>query len=113
MSQRKNAFADLNSTPDAATRKPVDLEQIDAMAVDLGFPSRDGVKASPKKVDAGNRSKVGRPVASRRNTQINIKTTVETIELFYRVAKQRGVGYGEGFEQALAAWIAAGEKKGG
>lgn len=58
-----------------------------------GFQSREAKKATPIKTQ--RRRRTGR------TAQINIKTTQETIDMFYQIADQNGWGLGEAFENAV------------
>ncbi len=108
MGERKNPFANLNDIPVTATRKPVDRAQIDALAEAEGFPSRNPVRTTtplPIAPSAAPRRRPGRPRSTQRTHQLNIKTTPDALNTFYAEADKRGMGYGELFEAALAAWI--------
>lgn len=98
-SERANPFGDLalDFTPKQAPAKPVEAAQIDRLAKDNGFPSRER-PATPDPVQRARRR-----YTTGRNQQINIKATSETIELFYRLADERSVPLGELLERALQA----------
>lgn len=98
---RANPFEDLGDFAPKTHSKPVQVEQIDQIATEMGFPSRQpttaAVHATPKAVPIRRRYTTGR------NQQLNIKATAETVELFYRLADQQNVPLGELLEQALSA----------
>ena len=96
---RANAFGDLSDfQPHPPRPREVQPEQIDRVAQDNGFPSRQ--PAAPL-------VKPSKPAARRhttgRNQQLNVKATPETIARFYRLADERQVVLGELLEQALEA----------
>ena len=96
---RANAFGDLSDfQPQPPRRRDVQPEQIDRVAKDNGFPSRQPAVplAKPSK-PAARRHTTGR------NQQLNVKATPETIARFYRLADERQVVLGELLEQALEA----------
>lgn len=97
--ERANPFNDLATdfAPKKAPAKPVEAAQIDRLAQENGFPSRER-PANPKPVQRARRR-----YTTGRNQQINIKATGETIELFYRMADARSVPLGELLERALQA----------
>ena len=97
---RANAFGDLSDfKPRPASTKPareeVPREDIDRLARESGFPSRQpqGVAAPAPR----------RRYTTGRNQQINVKATPETIAKFYRLADERRVVLGELLELALEA----------
>lgn len=68
-------------------------DQIQQAASASGFQSREAVpKPAPQQT---RRRRTGR------NSQLNIKTTPETIETFYHLADANGWGLGEAFEHAV------------
>lgn len=100
---RANPFDDLSDFTPKAQPKPVEPKQIERMATELGFPSRQPVvtAATPKR----------RRYMTGRNQQLNIKATAETVARFYRLADQQGVPLGELLDQALQALETATQKK--
>lgn len=77
----------------AATPRP-EKDQVQQAASAAGFQSREAVpKPAPRQT---RRRRTGR------NAQLNIKTTPETIEAFYRLADANGWGLGETLEHAVA-----------
>ena len=99
---RTNPFADVTSTlPTFQTKpkasEPVAAEQVERIAKEHNFPSRQPVKAKPRPPRRIARHRTGR------NQQFNIKATPEAIERFYKLADERRVALGELFEQALDA----------
>lgn len=95
---RINPFADVDKAPQFEVKRPappVPREQIDKLAREHNFPSREGqVTTSPK---------LRRKYVTGRNQQLNIKATAETIERFYKLADQRHVPLGQLLEEALEA----------
>jgi hypothetical protein len=97
---RANPFAEVEKLPafepkpKAAT--PVSQEQIEKVAEENDFPSRQATRA-PARRRAGRRYKTGR------NQQINIKATPQVIERLYQLADAKKVPLGELLEQALDA----------
>ena len=96
---RANPFADLGDFAPKAQAKPVEAQQIERIASEMGFPSRQPAPAPA----AINTASVRRRYTTGRNQQLNIKATAATIERFYRLADQQGVPLGELLEQALQA----------
>jgi hypothetical protein len=92
---RANPFTDLSDFAPKAQAKPVEAKQIDQIATEMGFPSRQPVvaEAAPKR----------RRYTTGRNQQLNVKATAETVARFYRLADQQGVPLGELLDQALQA----------
>ena len=100
--ERANAFGDLSDfqprpRPKRARGSPP-REDIDRLARESGFPSRQPQVAAP----APTRPAARRHVTGR-NQQINVKATPETIARFYRLADERKVVLGELLELALSA----------
>ena len=94
---RANAFGDLSDfEPRAPQPRNVAADQIDRVARDNGFPSRQPVPAKPTRAGA-------RRHTTGRNQQLNVKATPETIARFYRLADERRVVLGELLELALDA----------
>ena len=96
---RANPFDDLGDFAPKAQAKPVQAQQIERIAAEMGFPSRQAVAAPahPRKTQARRRYTTGR------NQQLNVKATAETVALFYRLADQQDVPLGELLDQALQA----------
>ena len=98
--KRTNAFGDLSDfQPQAPKPRTVRAEQIDQVAQDNGFPSR---QPPPVPRPTPSRPMVRRHTTGR-NQQLNVKATPETIERFYRLADERKVVLGELLELALVA----------
>lgn len=105
MGERINPFAEIGELPNFETKpkaeKPaVAKDQIDRIALDNNFPSRQAQSSKAKEKPATRK-----PFRHRtgRNQQINIKTTSEVIEQLYKLADLRQVPLGELLEQALDA----------
>lgn len=96
---RVNPFSDLSDFEPKAQVKPVEAQQIERIASELGFPSRQAVAVSAVSKEAPRR----RRYTTGRNQQLNIKATAETVERVYRLADQQGVPLGELLDQALRA----------
>ena len=96
---RANPFTDLSDFETKPHGKPVEAQQIDRIANEMGFPSRQ-VAAAPAVVKAPSPR---RRYTTGRNQQLNVKATSETVERFYRLADQQGVPLGALLEQALQA----------
>ena len=99
---RANPFADAAATLPAFPTKPkasqpVAADQVERIAQEHNFPSRQPVKAKQRPPRRVARHRTGR------NQQLNVKATAETIERFYKLADQRRVALGELLEQALDA----------
>lgn len=104
---RANPFNDLTDFAPKAHAKPVEPQQIERIANELGFPSRQPVVASLAPSEAPKR----RRYTTGRNQQLNIKVTAQTVERFYRMADQHGVPLGELFDRALQALEEATSKR--
>lgn len=72
-------------------------------------PEKDQVQQAASAAGFQSRETVPQPASQRtrrrrtgRNAQLNIKTTPETIEAFYRLADANGWGLGETLEHAVA-----------
>jgi hypothetical protein len=111
--ERVKPFENLDDfAPKKAPVKPVEPTQIDQLARESGFPSRQPQTAPAVQTAAPV------PVASRprrryitgRNQQLNIKATSETVNRFYRLADERNVPLGELLEMALMALERAGRR---
>lgn len=103
---RANPFTDLSDFAPQAQAKPVEAEQIERIASDMGFPSRKA-GAAPAPAEGPPRR---RRYTTGRNQQLNVKATAETVARFYRLADQQGVPLGELLEQALQALEQATQK---
>lgn len=103
---RANPFTDLGDFAPKAQPKPVEPQQIERIASEMGFPSR---QASVAPVVA-NPVPRRRRYTTGRNQQLNVKATAETVERFYRLADQQGVPLGELLDQALQALEKATQK---
>ena len=101
---RANPFGDLGDFTTKSTPKPVEPHQIERLAADNGFPSRQPVadKQAPA-VAAPASTPARRRYVTGRNRQINLKASDETIARFYRLADERQVPLAELFELAVAA----------
>jgi len=98
---RVNSFQNLDDfAPKSTTQppKPVEKAQIERLAQENGFPSRQPPRM-PKSEDSPQR----RRYTTGRNQQINIKATAETISRLYRIADQNNVPLGEILDRALDA----------
>ncbi len=96
---RANPFIDLGDFAPKAQAKPVEPQQIERIATEMGFPSRQPV-ATPTHPQG---TQVRRRYTTGRNQQLNVKATAETVARFYRLADQQGVPLGELLDQALQA----------
>jgi len=103
-SGRVNAF-ERSARPTFQTRAPdsqpatpeqVDL-QVDRIADDHGFPSRQAPKRKSRQPRKIARHRTGR------NQQLNMKVTTKVYQDFYKVADRKKITLGELLEQALAA----------
>jgi hypothetical protein len=108
MSERVNAFADINQEPPVFTTKPkaakpVDEETIVRLAEEHKFPSRQAAK--PQKTER-RKPRIHR---TGRNVQFNAKATTETINKIYKLADERKVPLGELLRLAVDALERAGE----
>jgi hypothetical protein len=105
----------------AKVQKPVDRAQLDVLAADNGFPSREPV-ATEKLPATGQLPGVGKPPGSHerprlrrryttgRNVQLNIKATSATVQRMGELADELGVPLGVVLERALNALEASGAK---
>lgn len=101
MTERTNPFAGLGEAP-AFERKPkvvrpVESEDIDRIAEESGFVSRQPAKSSkaPKRKPRLHRTG--------RNLNFTLKVTVETRDRFHKLADEQGVILGRLLELALDA----------
>lgn len=104
---RANPFTDLSDFTPQTQAKPVEPQQIERIATEMGFPSRQ-VSTAPVVAKVAPR----RRYTTGRNQQLNVKATAETVERFYRLADQQGVPLGELLDQALQALEKATQKPG-
>lgn len=96
---RANPFDDLGDFTAKTQTKPVEPQQIERIATEMGFPSRQPVASLPHSLGTQAR----RRYTTGRNQQLNVKATAETVARFYRLADQQNVPLGELLEQALQA----------
>ena len=96
---RVNPFDDLGDFTAKMQAKPVEPQQIERIATEMGFPSRQPVTTPA----ALHGKQTRRRYTTGRNQQLNVKATAETVARFYRLADQQGVPWGELLEQALQA----------
>jgi hypothetical protein len=94
---RANPFDDLSDFAPKASPKPVESAQIERLAQENGFPSRQAKAVSAPAAPHRRRYKTGR------NQQLNIKATSETVARFYHLADDLQVPLAVVLEQALAA----------
>lgn len=100
---RVNPFADPNEAPAFTTKpkptqSPVTTSNVEQIAKDQGFPSRQARKTPEI---AAKRPR--RTYTTGRNQQINFKATPATIERFYRIADEKKLPLCETLELALDA----------
>lgn len=99
--ERVNPFADSAAAPAFAVKpkaaRPAVREQIDRLALEHNFPSRQPVQAAP---DAPRKRRVYK---TGRNQQLNFKATAATIDRFYSMADKQRVPLCELLERALDA----------
>lgn len=107
---RANPLDDLDDfAPKTTPAKPVERAQIDQLAETAGFPSRQPVTtrtpvpAAPSVVPVTPRRRLGRGKPTGRVHQINIKTTLETVEELYTIADEMREPLGEILTLALRA----------
>ena len=107
MNTRVNVFANLKDvpvfTPKPKPEKSVEKEEIERIARDNNFPSRQAPKAS-----AGPRRKPRR-FKTGRDQHLGIKATAETRDRLYKAADARNVPLGEVLRLALDALDRVGE----
>ena len=118
MTGRANPFGDLGdfAAKPKTQAKPVEPAQIERLASEHGFPSRQSAPApaAPKTRPAAATPAARAPVAAKptqavrryttgRNRQLNLKASAETIERFYRLADAHQVPLAELFELAVDA----------
>jgi hypothetical protein len=101
MSGRVNAFAGLKDPPvfevKPKTEKPVAKEEVDRLADDNNFPSRQARKTSAAPARKPRLYRTGR------NRHFGVKAKNETVERFYKMADERNVPLGALLELALDA----------
>lgn len=102
--ERINPFAEPSEAPAFTTKpkapKPVETSaNVEQIARDQGFPSRQAQKPTP----VAPMKRPRRPYTTGRNQQINFKATAETIERFYRIADEKKLPLCETLELALDA----------
>lgn len=99
--ERVNPFADSAVAPSFAVKpkaaKPAAKEQIDRLALEHNFPSRQAVRTVP------NAPRKRRVYKTGRNQQLNFKATAATIDRFYSMADKKMVPLCELLELALDA----------
>lgn len=101
---RVNPFENLDDFAPKPESKPVQHAQIDQLAADNGFPSRQAPRIDPV-VEAPMRR--ARRRTTGRNQQLNIKATAATISRFYEVADKDDIALGELLDRALIAYEAS------
>jgi len=96
--QRVNSFANAELDefkPKVKAAPRPTSEQINAVAEQAGFPSRQPVTTEPvKRV---------RRFTTGRNLQLNLKVTKDTLDRFYAIADELHLPLGEVFDQAVKA----------
>ena len=103
---RINPFSDIEKAPQFDVKPPaprVPAEQIDQLAREHNFPSREGQGTKPQRQR--------RKYITGRNQQFNIKATAQTIERFYKLADARKVPLGQLLQDALDALESVGAMK--
>jgi len=102
---RANPFADLDEFQAKPKPKPIQKEEIEKLAQENGFPSRQPIKATPKTAlkPSAKPQRKGRRYTTGRNQQINIKATAETIERLYKLADKKNMPLGQVLELAIDA----------
>ena len=103
---RVNPFKDLAEFKPKSEAKPVEKAQIDKLAEDNNFPSRQAqspVALASGPASAQPNSRRARRYTTGRNRQINIKATQETIDRLYRLADEKNMPLGELLDVALDA----------
>jgi len=104
--ERANPFSDLGDFQATPKPKPVQTEQIERLAQENGFPSRQSKPTTAKKVTIPKTEprRRGRRYTTGRNQQINIKATAETIEKLYEIADKERMPLGQILALALNAY---------
>jgi hypothetical protein len=99
--ERVNPFAEPKEAPVFAPKakapKPLERDNLDQIAREQNFPSRQG----PRAPAAPARRR--RTYTTGRNQQINFKATATTVARFYRIADEKHLPLCELLEQALDA----------
>lgn len=99
--ERLNPFAEAAQAPvftaKPKTPRPVEEANIDQIAREQNFPSRQAPRVHPAP------ARKRRTYTTGRNQQINFKATAMTVERFYRIADQKHLPLCELLEQALDA----------
>ena len=85
-----------------AKQKVTPVEAIRAVAATAKFTSREPA-APPAAAPSAHVTREVRRYRTGRNTQLNVKTTPETLDTFYKIADANGWMVGETFEKAVAA----------
>lgn len=101
--ERANPFSDLSDFQATPKAKPVQTEQIERLAEENGFPSRQSKTPTKKQQSPAKPKRRGRRYTTGRNQQINIKATAETIEQLYRIADEKNIPLGKVLDLALQA----------
>lgn len=101
--ERANPFSDLSDFQATPKAKPVQTEQIERLAEENGFPSRESKTPTKKQKTEERPKRRGRRYTTGRNRQINIKATSETIERLYKIADDREMPLGKLLELAVIA----------
>ena len=100
--ERINPFAEPAEAPVFAPKprapRSVETDNIDQIAREQNFPSRQAPRAS-----AAAPARKRRTYTTGRNQQINFKATAATIERFYRIADEKRLPLCETLEVALDA----------
>lgn len=99
---RANPFDDLKDFAPKTAPKPVEPAQIERLAQENGFPSRQA-KVAPAPAAVPQAAPPRRRHKTGRNQQLNIKATAETVARFYQLADELQVPLAVVLEQALAA----------
>ena len=99
--ERANPFDVANFTTKPDKKAPVPTEEIDRLAAETGFVSRNP-KPTPEPVA---QAEIGRPRRRRssRNHQVNIRATAEALDLLAQLSDELDVPFGEVLERALRA----------
>jgi len=98
---RINPFNNLDEFTPKPEAKPVEKAQIDKIAADNGFPSRQAMRMQAEAAAPSSPLRRARRHTTGRNQQLNIKATAETIARFYAVADREDMPLGELLEKAL------------
>lgn len=108
MNERSSIFSDplgdvAGFKPKKGEGKRPDAKEIDQVSLPR-FRSREPAAPTPAP-PVGQQSTKRQPMVYRtgRNTTFSVKTTPETVEAFYEIAREQGWKAGETFERAIAA----------